>query len=173
MKYYIGIDPGVKGCISIVDETGKFIESFFLLKNAKNVDTVEISNTLLNLSKYEDNCHVIIENIHAIFGSSAKGTFNFGFIAGLIEGVIATIGLPYTKVNPKIWQKEMFRGVNVITKSSTTGKTQVIDTKKMSFLASHRIFPTVDLRRTSKCKNEDDNFSDSLLMAEYGRRMNF
>lgn len=173
MKYYIGIDPGVKGCISIVDETGKFIESFFLLKNAKNVDTVEISNTLLNLSKYEDNCHVIIENIHAIFGSSAKGTFNFGFIAGLIEGVIATIGLPYTKVNPKIWQKEMFRGVNVIAKPSTTGKTQVIDTKKMSFLASHRIFPTVDLRRTSKCKNEDDNFSDSLLMAEYGRRMNF
>lgn len=173
MKYYIGIDPGVKGCISIVDETGKFIESFFLLKNAKNVDTVEISNTLLNLSEYEDNCHVIIENIHAIFGSSAKGTFNFGFIAGLIEGVIATIGLPYTKVNPKIWQKEMFRGVNVITKPSTTGKTQVIDTKKMSFLASHRIFPTVDLRRTSKCKNEDDNFSDSLLMAEYGRRMNF
>jgi len=173
MKYYIGIDPGVKGCISIVDETGKFIESFFLLKNAKNVDTVEISNTLLNLSKYEDNCHVIIENIHAIFGSSAKGTFNFGFIAGLIEGAIVTIGLPYTKVNPKIWQKEMFRGVNVITKPSTTGKTQVIDTKKMSFLASHRIFPTVDLRRTSKCKNEDDNFSDSLLMAEYGRRMNF
>lgn len=173
MKYYIGIDPGVKGCISIVDETGKFIESFFLLKNAKNVDAVEISNALLNLSKYEDNCHVIIENIHAIFGSSAKGTFNFGFIAGLIEGVIATIGLPYTKVNPKIWQKEMFRGVNVITKPSTTGKTQVIDTKKMSFLASHRIFPTVDLRRTSKCKNEDDNFSDSLLMAEYGRRMNF
>lgn len=173
MKYYIGIDPGVKGCISIVDETGKFIESFFLLKNAKNVDAVEISNTLLNLSKYEDNCHVIIENIHAIFGSSAKGTFNFGFIAGLIEGVIATIGLPYTKVNPKIWQKEMFRGVNVITKPSITGKTQVIDTKKMSFLASHRIFPTVDLRRTNKCKNEDDNFSDSLLMAEYGRRMNF
>lgn len=173
MKYYIGIDPGVKGCISIVDETGKFIESFFLLKNAKNVDAVEISNTLLNLSKYEDNCHVIIENIHAIFGSSAKGTFNFGFIAGLIEGVIATIRLPYTKVNPKIWQKEMFRGVNVITKPSTTGKTQVIDTKKMSFLASHRIFPTVDLRRTNKCKNEDDNFSDSLLMAEYGRRMNF
>lgn len=173
MKYYIGIDPGVKGCISIVDETGKFIESFFLLKNAKNVDAVEISNALLNLSKYEDNCHVIIENIHAIFGSSAKGTFNFGFIAGLIEGVIATIGLPYTKVNPKIWQKEMFRGVNVITKPSTTGKTQVIDTKKMSFLASHRIFPIVDLRRTNKCKNEDDNFSDSLLMAEYGRRMNF
>lgn len=173
MKYYIGIDPGVKGCISIVDETGKFVESFFLLKNTKNVDAVEISNTLLNLSKYKDNCHVIIENIHAIFGSSAKGTFNFGFIAGLIEGVIATIGLPYTKVNPKIWQKEMFRGVNVITKPSTIGKTQVIDTKKMSFLASHRIFPTVDLRRTSKCKNEDDNFSDSLLMAEYGRRMNF
>lgn len=66
----------------------------------------------------------------------------------------------------------MFRGINIITKPSTTGKTQVVDTKKMSFTASHRIFPTVDLRRTERCKNEDDNFADSLLIAEYGRRKN-
>lgn len=39
-------------------------------------------------------------------------------------------------------------------------------------MACHRLFPTVDLRRTIKCKNEDDNFADSLLMAEYGRRKN-
>lgn len=172
MKFYIGIDVGMRGYVSIIDEDGKFIESFPLMKDVKNIDVVEISNTLFNLSDYEDNCHVIIENIHAIFGSSAKGTFNFGFVAGLIEGIIATIGLPYTKINPKIWQKEMFRGINIITKPSTTGKTQVVDTKKMSFTASHRIFPTVDLRRTERCKNEDDNFADSLLIAEYGRRKN-
>lgn len=172
MKFYIGIDVGMRGYISIVDEYGKFIESFPLMKDVKNIDVVEISNTLFDLSKYEDSCHVIIENIHAIFGSSAKGTFNFGFVAGLIEGIIATIGLPYTKINPKIWQQEMFRGINIIKKPSATGKTQVVDTKKMSFMACHRLFPTVDLRRTIKCKNEDDNFADSLLMAEYGRRKN-
>lgn len=173
MKYYIGIDPGVHGFASVIDSDGKFIEAFPILKDVKNVDIVEVSQRLFQLSKYEDNCHVIIENIHAIFGSSAKGTFNFGFIAGVIEGVISTIGLSYTKINPKIWQKEMFKGIKAVTKASSTGKTQVIDTKKMSFTASHRLFPTVDLRRTKKCKNEDDNFSDSLLMAEYGRRMNF
>ena len=35
MKYYIGIDPGVKGCISIVNETGKFIESFFFVEKCE------------------------------------------------------------------------------------------------------------------------------------------
>lgn len=172
-KYYIGIDPGSHGFVSVIDSEGKFVESFPLLKDSKNVDVVEMSQTLFQLSKYEDNCLVVIENIHAIFGSSAKGTFKFGFIAGLIEGIISTIGLPYVKVNPKVWQKEMFKGIATVMKPSSTKKTQVLDTKKMSFTASHRLFPTVDLRRTKKCKNEDDNLSDSLLMAEYGRRMNF
>ena len=71
MKFYIGIDVGMRGYVSIIDEDGKFIESLPLMKDVKNIDVVEISNTLFNLSKYEDNCHVIIENIHAIFGSSA------------------------------------------------------------------------------------------------------
>lgn len=86
----------------------------------------------------------------------------FGWIVGLIEGVISSLGISYTKIAPKTWQKQMHQGI------------PKNDNKKtMSFMACHRIFPTVDLRRTEKCKNEDDNFADSLLMAEYGRRNNY
>lgn len=162
MKYYIGIDPGKCGFISIIDQNGKFVSAFPLLKNNKVVDVNEIVNNLFDLSVYEDNCHVILEDVHSIFGSSAKSNFHFGWIVGLIEGVISSLGISYTKIAPKTWQKQMHQGI------------PKNDNKKvMSFMACHRIFPTVDLRRTEKCKNEDDNFADSLLMAEYGRRNNY
>lgn len=51
-------------------------------------------------------------------------------------------------------------------------KVKDINTKATSFNASRRLFPNVDLRRSEKCKNLDDNKSDSLLIAEYARRKN-
>ena len=161
MKVYIAIDPGQKGFVSIVNVDGKVIKSFPLLKNSKVVDVVEISQNLFDLSIYEGRCHVVLEDVHSIFGSSAKSNFNFGWIVGVIEGTLSTLGLPYTKVAPKTWQKVMHQG---IAKND--------DKKVMSFMACHKLFPTVDLRRTERCKNEDDNFADSLLIAEYGRRKN-
>lgn len=35
MKFYIGIDVGMRGYVSIIDEDGKFIESFPLMKDVK------------------------------------------------------------------------------------------------------------------------------------------
>ena len=48
--------------------------------------------------------HVVIEDVHAIYGSSAKATFEFGRISGIIEALVVSCGLPYTKVAPKEWQ---------------------------------------------------------------------
>lgn len=172
-KYYIGIDPGALGFVSVINEQGKLIESYPLFKDPKNPEISNLNENLFKLTKYEQNCHVVIENVHAIFGSSAKGTFNFGYICGAIEGIISVLGLPYTKIQPKTWQKEMFKGEKILTRLSSTGKTQVTDTKKMSFNVCHRIFPVIDLRRTQRAKKEDDNKADSLLMAEYGRRKNY
>lgn len=162
MKVYIAIDPGKFGYVSIINKDGKFIKAFPLLKNNKAVDVVDISQNLFDLSIYEGNCHVILEDVHSIFGSSAGANFNFGWIVGVIEGTLSTLGLSYTKVAPKTWQKVMHQGI-----AKNENK------KIMSLMACHKIFPTVDLRRTERCTKEDDNFADSLLMAEYGRRKNF
>jgi hypothetical protein len=47
-----------------------------------------------------------------------------------------------------------------------------VNTKQTSFNAAKRIFPAVDLRKTERCKNLDDNKCDSLLISEYARRKN-
>ena len=38
----------------------------------------------------------------------------------------------------------------------------------MSILAAKRLYPTVSLKRTERCSNDDDNIADSLLLAAYG-----
>ena len=162
MKHYIGVDPGQKGFVVVIDENGKFVNAFSLLRDHKVVDVNDLVTRLFDLSIYEDDCHIILEDVHSIFGSSAKSNFNFGWIVGVIEGTISSLGMPYTKVAPKTWQKVMHQGIP-----------NKDDKKTMSFMACHRLFPTVDLKRTKRCTSEDDNFADALLLAEYGRRKNY
>ena len=75
--------------------------------------------------------------------------------------------IPYTKVQPKKWQKQAWEGIPLIKKPSSTGKTQVTDTKAMSLIAAKRLFPKEDLRATERSKIPHDGKVDSLLMANH------
>lgn len=114
--------------------------------------------------------HCVIEDVHAKFGSSAKATFSFGYVCGATEAMLIAHDIPYTKVNPKKWQKEMWEGIPVQKKPSSSGKTMVNDTKLMSLMAAKRLFPEVDLRASNRSKIPHDGKVDSLLLAEYCRR---
>ena len=89
--------------------------------------------------------------------------------------------IPYHLVQPKVWQGVIWENKDIVVKYKTikdkkTNKEKskkVIDTKASSFNAAKRLFPNIDLRRTGKCKNLDDNKCDSLLICEYGKRKNF
>jgi hypothetical protein len=118
----------------------------------------------------DETIHAAYEDIHSIFGASAKSTFAFGYVAGLIEMALVASSIPYTKVAPKTWQKQMWQGVPIQTNPSSTGKTQVNDTKSFSLVAAKRLFPNMDFRRNDRCKVADDNKVDSVLIAEYCRR---
>lgn len=172
-KVYIGIDPGKSGYVAIhtpeigyetkpIPTIGDSVDIYELNKIIKSV------STYANLYGYE--IHAVIEDVHAIFGVSAKSTFNFGHVLGLIEMAVVANNIPYTKVQPKAWQKEMWQGVSLQVKSSSTGKSVVTDTKKMSQLAAHRLFPGMNFKRTERSKKDDDNIIDAVLMCEYCRR---
>jgi hypothetical protein len=166
-KTYIGIDPGKTGFITAIrnDE----IKSYPIpTVKGKFIDISELHFVIGEITK--GLCHVALEDVHALFGSSAKGTFSFGFTCGLIEGIVVSHKIPYTKVQPKKWQKEMWEGIPLIKKPSTSGKTEVTDTKAMSLLAAKRLFPDYDLRATARSSTPHDGKVDSLLMAEYCRR---
>lgn len=168
--YYIGIDPGKEGAI-VVNLDGKIIDTFVVPKIGKEVDL-----NMLNeyLKKYVGMEAIIgIENVHALFNSSAKSTFGFGHICGVLEMCIVANGISFQKVNPKIWQKLMWMGIPEHRKpSKKEGTKGAIDTKLMSLLAVKRLFPSTSLIDGSKPKarKDHDGIVDAILISEYMRR---
>lgn len=168
---YIGIDPGKNGYITINYKSQIEFKRIPLI--GTEYDIKELSNifqTLHALSDMVTFTHCVIEDVHAIFGSSAGSTFEFGYGVGLLEMGLTMVNIPYTKVNPKKWQKQMFEGIPEQKKPSSTGKTMKVDTKLMALQSAKRLFPTIDLRDTERSKKPHDGKVDSLLICEYCKR---
>ena len=166
MSKILGIDVGINGAITCMDESGK-VESICVMPKINNIfDGRKFDDMLDSICGLDIDCTVFIEDVHAIFGSAAKATFTFGKTCGIIEGIIIGNCLPYIYVQPKIWQKEMFQGVKEVRKP----KTNRVDTKAMSELACKRLFPDVKFTATDRCTKTHDGMTDSCLIAEYGRR---
>lgn len=171
-KLYIGIDVGSKGFISM-QKNGKWTHY-----SIEDNDLYQLSDIMLNARLENDSIACVIEDVHPLFGSSAKSTFAFGFNKGYLIGLLAANQIPYTLVAPKEWQKEMWGNADmvvtykeVIIKGKKVNKKEV-NTKQTSINACKRLFPTLDLRKSERSKKVDDNKVDSILMSEYARRKN-
>lgn len=174
-KVYIGIDPGKAGFICILAPYEE-IEFIPIQKDPKaEFDLWHIRGVIEGIFTRFEGMDIIvgIESVHALFGASAGSTFNFGYITGVLNGLVAAKGVTIVNPQPKEWQKVMWEGVGLIKKKSSSGKTEVTDTKATSIKACKKLFPTVDLRRTERSTKMDDNKCDSLLIAMYLKRKNF
>lgn len=171
-RVYLGIDVGSKGFVTL--NTGTELRFYSIADN----DAYQLSNILHDIKAEFPNVVCAMEEIHAIFGSSAKATFAFGEINGLLKGLLIANKIPYHLVAPKKWQSEIWDNKDMVVsyKTVTIKGKQVskkeVNTKQTSFNAAKRIFPAVDLRKTERCNNLDDNKCDSLLISEYARRKN-
>jgi hypothetical protein len=177
----VGIDPGKHGAIVSIDEKGE-IGKFSIPLLGRKLDVHTLKDRFVFMQKYHQAAtplHLFIEDVHAIHGAAAGSTFEFGFVCGAFQTLAAAFDLPYTLVQPKTWQAEIFKGIGQIRKPSViikSGKRKgrrqkgKLDTKKMSLTAAKRLFPGVDLRRTAACTTPHDGIVDALLIAEYGRR---
>lgn len=161
----MGIDVGGKGFIT-TQKDGVF-RHYSIADN----DLYQLSEIMAGIRQEHAEIACVIEDVHAIYGSSAKGTFQFGLCKGYLLGLLAAHRIPYHLILPKEWQKEIWSNADKVTRYKTDGG-KMIDTKGTSINACKRIFPMLDLRKTPKCRNIDDNKVDSILMSEYARRKN-
>ena len=173
-KTYIGIDPGVIGFITAIFPNGAF-EFYSIDEN----DDLDLHRVLKSIKERSWQVTAVLEDVHALFNASAKSTFNFGEIKGILKGLLIANEIPYTLVQPKTWQSEIWNNQDMIVSckiikksDGTEQKRKVVDTKSTSINAARRLFPNIDLRKNDRCRKTDDNKVDSLLMAEYARRRN-
>lgn len=171
-KCYLGIDPGSKGFL-VVQYEGQF--EFYALSD---YDLYQLSDIISGTRQRYTNVICVMEQIHALYGSSAKATFSFGEIFGKLQALLVANKIPYVLVPPKQWQKEIWTNADMVVnykkvkvKDKEITKKEV-DTKATSIKAAKRLFPNIDFRKSERCKNLDDNKVDATLMSEYARRKN-
>lgn len=165
---YIAIDPGAKGVVTILTPDGGMEHHFLAYEDRK--DTLEA----IRRAKRDNPLRrvvAVMEEVHAIFGSSAKATFAFGETFGFLKAMVFCCGIPLNLVPPKEWQSVVWRPGDRVYKAGD-GARRVLDTKATSIAAARRLFPTHRLTRTEACAKPDDNLCDSMLITEYARRKN-
>ena len=145
---YIGIDPGKKGALAIINGIGDISIYPFDKEVYRNV----LSDYQMVGSEILAKC--CLEHVSAMPGQGVVSMFTFGENFGFIQGLLTAFEIPYELVRPQKWKKEF---------SITSDKNQAIDVCK-------RLFPNAILKRTERCKVDDSNFVEALLMAEYARR---
>ena len=145
---YIGIDPGKGGALAILNEDGSSIIYPFSEEGYKEV--------LADYSTENFQCRAkcCLEHVGAAPKQGVVSMFHFGENFGFIQGLLTAYEIPYELVRPQKWKREF---------SITSDKNQAIDVCK-------RLFPNANLKRTNRCKKDDDNMAEALLMAEYARR---
>ena len=156
----VGIDPGLDGAIAVLCK-GAAPEAAPMPTLGTGRRELDFGFIRSHLHAYhvQGNVHVVIEKQQAMpkQGVSSTGVTMRNY--GLIEGVCIGVGIPYTIVPPREWQKVMLSGVS-----------KKLNTKAASILIAKRLYPGVSLRATERCTTDHHGMSDALLIAEYGRR---
>lgn len=164
-KSFCGIDPGANGGIVVQRDN-----EIYLYPLIDYPDTADLADLLYQIKAEHPHIVAAIEEVHAIFGSSAKSTFNFGKNFGILTALLCAVKIPYVFVQPKDWQSTVWCTSDKI--YSIAINKRKIDTKATSLKAAKRLFPTVDFRRSSRCKKENDGLVDAILISEYAKRKN-
>lgn len=160
MKYYLGIDVGKDGGLALYNsETGSLM-TWLIPYDLKGLD--ECFAEVRREVKAED-ILVLIEDVHSIFGSSAKSNFQFGRIKGMKEALSVCWFGEYELVQPKKWQDIVWEDSDIVLKEN--GKK---DTKLTSANSAKRLFPDYDFRKSQRARKPHDGLVDAALIALYG-----
>lgn len=150
---FCGIDPGLSGALAFFNVSAgtlvivdmPTVEVVRNKKTKREVSAVLLANEIRKQGFID---MTFVERVNAMPGQGVTSVFSFGRSSGIIEGVLATLSLPYTIEQPQTWQKSL----------------NVRDGKDGSRLRATELFPKyADLFARKK----DDGRADAALMAWY------
>ena len=150
----IGIDPGISGAISII-ENKKILEVYDMptmidgKKNKRQINSAQVTNIIKERLNNDNKVVVVVEQVNAMPGQGVTSMFNFGQSFGVIKGICAALSLPIYFVRPSKWKKHF----NLIKTNKDASRTKVIE-----------IYPEISSKLYRK---KDSNKADAILIARY------
>ena len=117
IKLRIGIDVGLRGFITVWRSFNNSYQFFEIPTINKELDFNGLSKIFQEEIFSQTENHDVfcgLEQNHAIFGASAKATFNFGKIFGAFKMLLIDYEIPFMEISPRVWQKEMWKGIPLL-----------------------------------------------------------
>jgi len=138
----IGIDPGTNGGIAWIIDGKPCVE--------KMPDTLQdlwelIVSISLNAGSGGTGIHAYIEQVHSSPQMGVKSAFTFGNGFGHLEMALTAACIPFARIRPQVWQKEL----GCLTKGD----------KNVSKRKAQELFPSMKVTHAT---------ADALLIAKYG-----
>lgn len=140
----IGIDPGANGAIAWITDGKPCVE--------KMPDTLQdlwelLISISMNASTGGTGIHAYIEQVHSSPQMGVKSAFTFGNGFGHLEMALTAAGIPFTRIRPQVWQKEL----GCMTKGD----------KNVTKRKAQELFPSMKVNHY---------VADALLIAHYGTK---
>lgn len=147
-KRYIGIDPGSKGAVAVIDDYDTVLGIYDLSKNIE--DYWYLYTYLVN----DEDTIVCVEDVCGRPGQSCAANTTFMKLAGYAELLGFFLG-DFHKVKPQVWKKHF--GLIFSKELSKTEK------KHKSIDLAKELFPSVENQLTAS----KDGRAEALLIAKY------
>lgn len=154
MTAILGIDPGCSGALVVITLRGSYIDHL-------NMPTIKVGiKSRVNgaaiaawIRKYHIG-HAYLEQVGAMPGQGTASMFTFGHAAGVAEGILQGLNIPYTLVTPQAWKKSS----GLIGSDKDAARSRAI-----------QIYPEL---RALDAKAKGQAISDALLIARHGAGVN-
>lgn len=158
--FIIGIDPGASGAIAFYSTDTRTLAVIDMpvvevkrgKRDVRHVDAIQLSREIdsrLGMLLRPEDVHAYVEKVGSMPGQGVASMFAFGRSAGVIEGVLAGLGVAHTLVPPKTWIQYC----------------AVVGGKDGSLARARQMFPAYLKFFERKM---DDGRADAALLAYYG-----
>jgi crossover junction endodeoxyribonuclease RuvC len=151
----IGIDPGCSGAIVVMTEGGNYVAHL-------NMPTIKVGTksrvngaavaAFLRETIGEFNAHAYLEQVGAMPGQGVSSMFTFGHAAGVVEGLLQGLGIPYSLITPQAWK----RRAGLIGSDKDAARSRAI-----------QLFPDL---RILDLKGKGQAVADAILIARFGQK---
>lgn len=150
MTAFLGIDPGCSGALVLITEQGGYIDHLAMptikVGTKSRVNGAAVSAWVRQYGI----THAYLEQVGAMPGQGTASMFTFGHAAGVAEGVLQGLNIPYTLVTPQAWKKS----AGLIGSDKDAARSRAI-----------QLYPGL---RALDAKAKGQAIADALLIARHG-----
>ena len=150
MDMYLGIDPGCSGAVVLIGAGGEYVDHMAMPTIKVGTKSRVNGAALAAWIRQHGVSHAWLEQVGAMPGQGTASMFTFGHAAGVAEGILQGLNIPYTLVTPQAWKKS----AGLIGSDKDAARSRAI-----------QLYPEL---RALDAKAKGQAISDALLIARHG-----